>query len=373
MPPDPPQWLGEEVEIRALLHVALDRFDRQRGVDRKRRITLAAAQNLPSLANANAAADQTWNLIKELARRGVLAIRSGARNVYDIEWRSAKIAFAPEVEETLRGWLGREWMEPSAVIWRRAIERHAGRFQDAGAELLSQRIVIEGRSAEEIVGALAAAGDIRVPMTLRQLSATVFWGDSKILDDRADLVAALLPHLEILDRTLIIAVHLPQRCQGVLFVENQDTYTAAAAGMPVEASDFALVYAAGFRGSAARVRSRGGALLHYAGPGSRDLACQFEAWWYEGAADFGRAFFWGDLDFAGMQILKSLRSRFAELEAWQVGYEPLREKLQIGGGHGFRSGDTKGQADPVVTGCAYADETLLPVIRKFGRRDQESR
>jgi hypothetical protein len=30
------------------------------------------------------------------------------------------------------------------------------------------------------------------------------------------------------------------------------------------------------------------------------------------------------LDFAGMQILKSLRSRFADLEAWQVG-----------GGHGM--------------------------------------
>jgi hypothetical protein len=63
----------------------------------------------------------------------------------------------------------------------------------------------------------------------------------------------------------VIAVHLPERCKGVLFIENQDTYTAAAAGSPTEALEFALVYAARFRGTAARVRNRSGALLHYAG------------------------------------------------------------------------------------------------------------
>ena len=60
-----PQWLDEEVEIGALLHAALDRFDRQRGVDRQRRISLAAQDHLPSLRRADAAADQTWSLIQE--------------------------------------------------------------------------------------------------------------------------------------------------------------------------------------------------------------------------------------------------------------------------------------------------------------------
>jgi hypothetical protein len=105
------------------------------------------------------------------------------------------------------------------------------------------------------------------------------------------------------------------RCKGVLFIENQDTYTAAAAGSPSEALGLALVYAAGFRGTAARVRNRLGALLHYAGPGLRELASRFDAWWYDGGTGFGPAWFWGDLDFAGMQILKSLRSKFEDLEA----------------------------------------------------------
>ena len=370
---DRPQWLDEEAEISALLHAVLDRFDRQRGVDRLRRITLLAQDHLPSLGRAGAAADQTWSLIQELARRGVLVIRKAAGNLYDDDWRAAKVTFAPAVEETLRVWLRRDWSEPAAMVWRRAIERHAPRFHDAGAALLVQRIVIENRSADDIVAALAAAADIRMPMTLRQLSATSFWGDSKILDDRGELIAALLPHLKILERTLVIAVHLPERCQGVLFVENQDTYAAAAAGTPTEASEFALVYAAGFRGTAARVRNRLGAMLHYAGPGLRELAAHFDAWWYDRGPAFGPAWFWGDLDFAGMQILKSLRGRFEDLEAWPVGYEPLRVQLQVGGGHGTRADDSKGQVDPVLTGCPYADSVLLPAIRRRGRMDQESR
>jgi hypothetical protein len=369
---EPPPWLDEEAEIRALLHAALDRFDRQRGVDRRRRILLTAREHLPALRRADAAADQIWGLVLELSRRGVLAIVKAAASVYDVDWQGAKIAFAPEVEGTLRAWLRRDWNEPAVMAWRRAIERHASAFHDRGAALLSQRIVIENRSADDIVAALAAAATLSAPLTLRQLSATVFWGDSKILDERGDLIAALLPHLTIRERALVIAVYLPARCHGVLFIENQDTYTAAAAGTPPEAAEFALVYAAGFRGTAARVRSRSGALLHFAGTAPREMASRFESWWYEGGVGMGPQWFWGDLDFAGMQILKSLRARFDGLEAWPVGYEPLRLQLQSAGGYGGRVDDAKGQVDPLMTGCAYADSVLLPAIRAFGQRDQES-
>ena len=369
-----PPWLDDETEISRLLGVALDRFDRQRGADRRRSIVLAVQEHLTSLARADAAADQTWNLVRELARRGVLQIRkTGARSHYDAEWQGAKIAFAPEVEGTLRAWLGRQWSEPQTLIWRRAVERHAAAFADAGASLLSQRIVIEERSADDIVAALAAAATLTAPMTLRQLSATLFWGDSKILDERGELVAALLPQLIVRDRPLVIAVSLPEPCRGVLFIENQDTYTAAAAGAPPEAAEFALVYAAGFRGSAARVRTRPGALLHYAGTASPRLAARFESWWYDGGPGLGPTWFWGDLDFAGMQILKSLRARFEGLGAWRPGYEPLRLRLLTGGGYAVRSEDpARGQVDPVLTGCDYADSVLLPAIRAHGRRDQET-
>jgi hypothetical protein len=367
-----PLWLDEEAEIRALLSAVLDRFDRQRGVDRQRRIHLTALEHLPSLQRADAAADQTWAMVVELERRSVLAIRRTARGPYDVDWLAAKIAFSPEAEPTLRNWLGRDWNAPAALVWRRAIERYADSFHDAGAALLPQRIVIENRSAEDIVAALAGAAKLTMPMTLRQLSATVFWGNSKILDDRGELVAALLPHLEIRDRTLVMAVHLPRECRGVLFIENQDTYTTAAAGTPVEARELALVFAAGFRGSAARVRSRSGSLLHYAGTGRLEFAERFDSWWYDNGPAFGSSWFWGDLDFAGMHILKTLRDRFEGLSAWVPGYESMLVQLQMRGGYGARIDDAKGQVDPILTGCPYADSALLPAIRRYGQLDQES-
>lgn len=69
-------------------------------------------------------------------------------------------------------------------------------------------------------------------------------------------LAALFPTLEVRERAIVVAVHLPVDCRGTLFIENQDTYTAACDGAPRELRGLALVYAAGFRSAAARARAR---------------------------------------------------------------------------------------------------------------------
>ncbi len=74
---------------------------------------------------------------------------------------------------------------------------------------------------------------------------------------------------------------------------------------------------------------------------------------------------------AGIQILKSLRSRFDDLHAWQPGYAPMLAHLKEFGGYGVAAADGRGQLDPVQTGCAYADSVLLPAIREHGQLDQE--
>jgi hypothetical protein len=366
-----PAWLAEEAEIVALLGAALDRFDRLRGVDRQRQFSLMAENYLPSLLKADAAADQTWTLVKHLNERSVLAIRTVRRSPYDPEWKGAKLAFSPAIEETLRAWLNRDWNEPAMKLWRQAVERYAAAFPDGGVALLNQRLVIANRTAEEVVGAMASARDLRGPVTLRQLSATLYWGDSKVLDERGELVAALWPELEIRERPLVVAVYLPATYRGVLFIENQDTYTAAATGSPAGVRDLALVFAAGFRGAASRARSRAGALLHYAGAGGSTLVSEFEGWWYGQGVAALPCWFWGDMDFAGMQILKSLRSRFVDLCAWQPGYEPMLARLKASAAYGGRLVDDRGQIDPVESGCAYADSVLLPAIRELGPMDQE--
>ena len=366
-----PVWLKDEPEIVALLHAVLDRFDHQSGDTRQKAMTLRVDQYLPSLARADAAADQCWALLQALQQHGVLSIRAGRRSVYDPEWQGAKLAFLPQSEELLRKWLRRAPSERVMDVWRRAVSEHARAFPGGCDALAARRIVIGDRTSEEVVAALARIGELAGPITLRQLSAHVFWGDSKVLDDRHDLIAALFPALEIQDRAIVVAVFLPEACSGVLFIENQDTYTAATRGVPTELRNLGLVYASGFRSSAARIRTRPGALLHYAGPGAASEQGAFERWWFDGGEPARACHFWGDLDFAGMQILRALRQRFGEVTAWQPGYAPMLEMLRRSGGYRV-GGEAAGQADPVATGCSFADDELLPAIREFGQIDQES-
>jgi hypothetical protein len=369
-----PIWLREEPEIEALLQEALNRFDRSKPDERSRDVFLAAESLLPALARSDHAADQMWKLVGELERIGVLGIRRGRPGPYDPAWKGAKIAFPLSAEGTLRIWLERERMLPALAQWRAAVGAAAHVFPGGCDSLLERRINIEGRLPEDVVAAFARMAAVSGPITLRQLSAWCFWGDSKVLDERGDLVAQLFPALAIRDRAIVVAVYLPTTCKGVLFIENQDTYTAACNGFPADARYLTLVYASGFRSSAERIRLPGGAIIHYAGPGvgsaAAGIARRFEAWWFAQGDPSWPCAFWGDLDFAGMQILKSLRDRFGDVVAWQPGYAPMLEALILDGGY-LSGGNDGRQFDPAHTGCSYADNILLPAIRNRGQLDQE--
>jgi hypothetical protein len=369
-PVPPPVWMADEPEMRALLGAVLDRFDQQSGDLRARSILMPVARYLPSLANNDAAADQTWGFVDELQRAGVLSIRARRCGPYDPAWQGAKLAFAPASEMLLRSWLARP-VEGSAMLqWRRAVEQQSSSFPAGIAALLTRRIALAGRSPEEVVSALGRLGKVQAPATLRQLSTFAFWGDSKVLDDRADLVAALFPRLKIRERPLVVAVHLPQLVEGLLFIENQDTYTSAVGGEPAVTLNHALVYMAGFRGTAARIRERDGVCLHFGGPGRDSRSGDFERYWFGAASLGGTLGFWGDLDFAGMQILKTLRQRFGDVAAWQPGYFPMLEDL-CRCSIPRSSDEPQGQVDPGFTGCHFADTRLLPAIRDHGFWHQE--
>lgn len=366
--PAPPTWLAEEDEIRALLHEVLDRFDARPGTERQRPVFLSAEKLVPSLERGDADADQTWALVAQLVAMNVCSVRNPRRSPYDAAWSGSKLAFHPNVEFVLRSWLGRPSVEPAMQSWRGTVLSHAGTFPGDIQALLAKRIAIPGRTDAEVITALARAAAMPGPITLRQLSTQLFWGDSKVLDERGDLISALFPQLRVRDRPIVVAVHLPLTLHAVLFIENQDSYALAAAGARPDCEHLALIYGAGFRGAAARIRSRAGALLHFAGPGLESRRPEFECWWHEESTVPMECWFWGDLDFAGMQILKSLRGRFGDVRAWRPGYEAMVTALQA---KSAREANDRGQVDPGVTGCDYADEVLLPAIRRCGCLDQE--
>lgn len=258
----------------------------------------------------------------------------------------------------------------SAELWREAVSAHLN-ADDAIKETVSRlKIEIPGRSAEEIVRQLALLPSIASEsLLLREVSARLFWGQSKVLDGRQQLVATVLQQDEcpFPEMPVQLQVYLPQDSfSGVLFVENQATFEQATRDSTRRYHGLALVFASGFKGSAKRLRSPSGASVYFAAHGALEekQTVKFIGWLRDGVKL--RSWFWGDLDYAGMRILAALRDVFDGLAAWQPGYEPMLERLRNNEGH---APDEAGKAKQGVidsTGCHYADTQLLPALKTSG-------
>jgi hypothetical protein len=251
-------------------------------------------------------------------------------------------------------------------------------------------IQMEGLSLEEATHSFSALIELcrtgRM-LVLREASAQVFQGRSKLLDHREELLrllGAVPGQLTESPIQLLLAPPAFDEVAGkafehVLFVENLATFEHMADVRAAAWAGTLLVYAAGFRGSARRLRSRAGCRLYLRASAFTMSLPAIEAWLFGGQAEDGDArpqhlvYFFGDLDYAGMQILASLREVFARAEAWRPGYAHLARILSAGGGHRPEQAAKTQQVDPGRTGCAYADGELLPLLRKQGRfMDQEA-
>jgi hypothetical protein len=366
---DTPVWLAEQPEIVALLNRFLDKLDKKPASQWTQLPGITVNEKtLPGLFRQGERADQTWALLKSLSQDyKVLNIRlHKKRNPLDPEYFNARLRLQTDAEATLRHWLRRPYQVPPLQQWRDAVERASACFPGDTAKLASRPISLSGKSAEQVVQAFVKIGDYqRNILTLRQLSAVCFWGRSKFLDGRRDLIRSLFPHIQLDPRPVVVNIFLPRRIEGVLFIENQDSYTCAIHGIPCEVKNLALVYSAGFKSSASRIRTRGGVSLHFAGSGFSEHQNRFEQYWYNELSKEWPSWFWGDLDFAGMNILKQLIKRFPSLSAWQPGYQMLLKYLQNGHGYSGIEDDLSKQIDPQDTGCNYADDILLPAIRRY--------
>src|SRR5690606_8148513 len=112
---------------------------------------------------------------------------------------------------------------------------------------------------------------------------------NKLFAERATLIQP---------RPLLLTAWAPAGFSQLLIVENQDSFLRLVESPP---AGYALLYSGGFRASADRLTSEHTRFAFL--PGSD--ASEFEQQWRSGALPM---YFWGDLDFAGMGILKALRS-----------------------------------------------------------------
>jgi hypothetical protein len=372
-----PAWAGS-APVQQLLNALVDRLDSAQARGSAKAQTVALTRSLwPSFYDQPFESDREalWQQAQELAKLGLITLAPdrSARSAsgYDM---SPRIGLADAGR--LRAAVGRmERGKSPNERWRDAVETHLHADETTKRAVCAYCVDVEGRSAEEVVGQLnemVAFADS--PMLLREVSSRLFWGMSKVLDNRQGLVAAVLglDDCPFLESPIQLQVVLPTGAPfGVLFIENAMSFEATTRSGSSLCAGMVLVYASGFKASAKRLRRPGGASLFYGqagclAAGERDA---FERWLY-GEQQLP-VFFWGDLDWSGMRILSTLRATFGEVGAWQPGYGPMREHLVAGGGHRPEAADKRGQQPLAATGCPYADGQLLPLLDTFGFVDQE--
>ncbi|WP_339073939.1 Wadjet anti-phage system protein JetD domain-containing protein [Teredinibacter turnerae] len=366
-----PRWVDEEPMVAGLLDTFLHKLEHGH------RLTMRVnSKTMPELFDFNNEETKyLWSLVKSLNNEyHILSIRYGRTKPFQEAYDNAQLLFNDEKEELVRDWLNRPALDPYSLVWHEALRKMADKFEDHGQTFSEQIVRLPDRGAEQTLRAFARiGGELQKPITLRALSARCFWGDSKFLDHREELVRTLYPNSShnLQSRPVLMTVDLASHFRRVLFVENQDTFLALSKMALPEVS---LVYSGGFRGASARIRTSGNVAFSYLGITDEDTRNAFERWWLGLDDDkVAKVYFWGDLDFTGMAILKALRVCFPKIAAWKTGYYPLLKRLEQGLGHDQETSGKERQKDPELTGCEIADLELLPAMRAAGEFvDQEA-
>ncbi len=383
-----PIWVTDEEAIRQLLGALIDKLDRK--VKPQVRID---EKTTPQLYNFNDYdTPYLWSLIEQLSiSYQIVGIKLKKTTVDQEIYEKAQIRLNVEHENTIRQWLGRPKLDTYLGVWQSAVHNHNWDTTEREAFALSHPIKHPQISAEEIVRSIIATREaLTEKMTLRALSAKCFWGDSKFLDNKADYISALFPEhaKNIKPRPLLVNVLIPDNFTSVLFIENQDTFIMLTdhiinTALPEESvlNKLALVYCAGFRGSAARIREKDNAIFSLlSGTHSKSIT-HFKSWWRKDDGASIPCYFWGDLDYSGLGILGALRKIFPDMQAWTPGYDAMVSYHQSSISHSMACAGKDNQKDPGQIGSYmqcdnmdynYADEILLPLLRKTEKfLDQE--
>jgi hypothetical protein len=370
--------LNEPIAQRVLSKV-LDRLDAQPAEDRSLdiRIDLDGAM-APEIHHAETLADRdvAWATIDGLAAAGWARLgyrlhrRHGAREerepYLDFRW-------SRDVEDFIRTKLCRPRRQPSyAAQWRALVEASGLDMTEAArAQISTTPIMVPGRPVGEVFQRFMSIRQVaQESLLLREVSSRLFWGLSKLLDGRAEAVAALLgvDECPFLEQPIVLNIHLAEQPTSFLFVENHVAFERLKQRMDLR--EIALIYSSGFRGAASRLRRVGGCSLYYSRASMREAIDCFERMLFSSRSI--PTYFWGDLDFSGMAILASLRSTFPSAEAWEPGYTPMLARLLRGDGHSPAESGKERQRPVERTGCSYADNALLPALRSTGKFvDQE--
>jgi hypothetical protein len=357
---DKPPWLDDEPEIRQLLQSFAARMAKTPDAIKPLRSSLK-----PEYFAMNEQGNQSWALLNRLAPNFITIKPKAKRNPFDVEWFGAMVYFKPENKHLLFEWLNFK-PDDSLHRWQQALSASGLAASDSVNfdNLKNSPISFPGKTdAAVIQQLLLIAKESRKELTLREISACCFWGDSKFLDNKSDWLANSFTTLSVVTRKIQVNYFLPEYYDQVLFIENLDTYHQLIQKRRDFTQTVAIVYASGFRLTASRIREPDGVSLHQAAQ-SQGEPQPFIDWWFGKATQNMASFFWGDFDFSAMGILKLLIHQFNHMQLWQPGYQAMLQQVEAGNAHPISLRDKSGQNDPIETGCDFADSIILPLLRQ---------
>jgi hypothetical protein len=369
----------EQPGIRRLIVELLARLERNPEREREP-MQLLSGKHMPEFGpeRRSGEGEAAWAALRSLEEAGFIRIDlpklAPGKAPFQL---GPRVRLVVEAEEQLRSLARVPRKGPSAQqLWREAVQEvFAG--DAARIQAISQRLIgILGRTPVEVLYRLKLLRDQPFPddTLLRSVSAKLFWGDSKVLDDRSDLVSGILGrHCPYAETPIQLDVQLTHEYfDEVLMVENPAAFMVACRAM--RRRPIAVLCTHGFKASASRVRKIHGCKPFFSRQDSASLKTEerFENWLFHAQASDAVVWFWGDLDWEGLNILQSIREAFPGARAWKPGYKPMVKLLEEGFGHLPAQAGKEGQREVAATGCEYADTVLRDVIKTTGRYlDQE--
>jgi hypothetical protein len=372
-------WIAQP-DVQQLLNLLVDRLEaaelREKPLARPIKLD---GRTFPALYHAQFESEReaAWRNVERLVHEGWIHVtldrpRPGTA-AYE---RTPRVSIIDEA--AIRSAIGRSVRTRSpAELWNEAVDLALDAPEDTKNTVKRHLLTVPGQSAAEVVSRLNMLRSlIDTSLLLREVSAQLFWNQSKILDGRHALVAAVLglDECPFPDTPVQLLVALPARpLAGILFIENQTTFERATRDASERYAGLALAFSSGFKACARRLRRPDGVSLYVAAHADQDTSRReaFSAWLF-GALDLP-CWFWGDLDHAGMGILAAMRASFPTIGAWRPGYDPMISLLNRGNGHLPEEAGKQAQQPVERTGCEYADRILIPALTKYGKFvDQEA-
>ena len=358
--------LLQDISIAKVCHTLLDKLDKQPISERSNNLyVLINAKQFPELFSPSVVDEDVRLEVKihALISIGLFDIKQIKKKVHlPLSEQDAKLVFHSEFEDKLRRFYNRDTIQNT---WLEALNKEDVLDKNLLIFLKNNPIKVKNKSDDEVVHKLLKWTHNIKSNSARKESARCFWGLSKIFDNQE----AYKAYFELEDMPISLLVYMKtSMVEEVLFIENKDTFYEVCDSGHASFKNSVIIYASGYMASAKRIRQRRGSKIYLElnSKHTKESVETFTTWFYRESSEDIDVYFWGDLDYEGMNILKALKVNFNNIDAWKKGYAVMLEGVKKGFGHTPEMAGKERQVllNDNILGCNYADKSVVPILSK---------